>query len=121
MFALVLIAVGLVLVLATNLGTSADIRKESRESRFLAEMQIALTTVEEAVSAWQLDPTRPHPSVDPEIAAAVEVFMAGEPSWLNSSMATRSRWSLASLLPSTVMCRQRRTLPQRPGTLRCWS
>ncbi len=72
--ALVLIAVGLIVVLAANLGTSADIRKESQESHLLAEMQIALTVVEEAIAAWQVDPTRPHPSADPEIATAVSQF-----------------------------------------------
>jgi signal transduction histidine kinase len=72
--ALVFIAIGLIAVVATNLGTSADIRKESRESHLLAEMQTALIVVEEAVAAWQVDPTRPHPAVDPEITASASLF-----------------------------------------------
>ena len=72
--ALLLIAVGLILVLATNLGTSANIRRESHKSHLLAEMQMALTRVEEVVAAWQVDPTRPHPSIDPDIAEAVAWF-----------------------------------------------
>lgn len=52
MFALVLIAIGPVVLVSVNFGTSADIRKESHESHILAEMQIALTIVEEAVAEW---------------------------------------------------------------------
>lgn len=73
--ALVAIALGLVVVVGSNLETSADIRKESEEAYLLGEMQIAVTAIETSVSAWLADPaSSDHPAASPAVAAAVVDF-----------------------------------------------
>ena len=70
-----LLAAALVAVVATNLQTSADIRKESQESHLLGEMQVFLTTIEDTVARWQLDSDESlTPQDEPAFSAAIEDF-----------------------------------------------
>ena len=72
--ALVMVA-GLTALVTLNVQTSADIRKESEESHILSEMQTALTSVEESVSAWQANPMDTlHPAANDAVTSAIAGF-----------------------------------------------
>ncbi|MDF1595672.1 MAG: ATP-binding protein [Acidimicrobiia bacterium] len=73
--AVVVIIAGLGAVVVSNLQTSADIRKESREAHLLGEMHIAFTVVEQSLAIWTAQPGEVQPpSEDPDVAAATANF-----------------------------------------------
>jgi hypothetical protein len=50
-------------------------RKEPQEAHFLGEMQIAVTTIEETLAAWQIDPLgSSNPIGSPTVVAAANEF-----------------------------------------------